>query len=914
MAKEAVSLASFWARWKEICGVDSSAYDVAWGTRSVEAFLSYHADARPLNGCAVLFSSHLLLCEAVGARVVFSVALLSVRGMRCSGQLELSRNSFDDENSGRGAVARRSVSLDIFLDGAAVTLRMMGVEGEQFARVALLLWRMSHGEAKMEAVAVGTPLHHPGDAVYALAGAPVRLSATVVQCVTGESCRMLDAGEAVEIAMLNEREVCIARRPRTAATFWRDFYGSHSEELQILPVEGLSALVAPFSTTVRLVGCRGETWMFAIADPATNFTVRHALQRFIELFLLGMMRGWRGGAVDAVEACHRLRYFDLAALYQQYCAMDAEGAGYLLCSSLEAAMGPLLACDSRLVRAMCCHDGDGDDGKVSLPMYLNHMRVLLHGSVAERTRVAFRAFGGDMCGGATAGLHEMHGAAHEKGKPEQSGLVRLMDFKLILRDILAGLAYTPANAEESVDDAVNRILASVHGGGGEGEGDTATVSFQAFLPAYTLLVGLLGAGETWGCDVAPVCGTPHPLLGIGSAHWVLLTYIMTGVEISVRAAVAAEDCGNKNTFVLTVGSSTIAEVASVQGVGALPVAPNFFQKRFAPLQGGRATFTDFSPLLFASVRRRFGITVEKLLSALGINALRARLLLGYFCVPRVLRSSSRSGALLLSSHDHRFILKRVTHAESRTLRGQLPAYVDHLDRHAHTLLPRYAGLYALWRGGEKTIVVISENVFAFAQLPVAEVYDLKGSTMHRTTAAEDRRHGAAGKDNDFLADKKQLHLSAEAQRALLAQLEADTELLNKANILDYSLLVGIYSGEAGWSSTPEAVELAQRQRQRMEKLAAALGAPPAQPLESDPDASKQGDDVFHAYYGGIASADGTEVYFLGMVDCLTTYSIKKVGEHFSKSVLLQDMKKISCVPPSVYRSRFLNFMRTVIDG
>ncbi|ESL05597.1 phosphatidylinositol-4-phosphate 5-Kinase [Trypanosoma rangeli SC58] len=915
MAKEAVPSVSFWGGFKEVYGVSSSAYDVALGIRSVEALLSYHTDALPLNGCAVLFSSHLLLCEAVGAKVLFSVALLSVRGMRCREQLQLSRNSFDEEDSGSAALPRRIVSLDIFLEGAAVTLRMMGVKGDQFARVAMLLWRMSHGEAEAMAMAAGTPLHHPGDAVYALAGAPVRLSATVVQCVTGEARRMLNAGEAVEIAMLNEREVCIARRPRTTATFWRDFYGSHSEELQVLPVEGLSALVAPLSTTVRLVGCSGDTWLFAIADPATNFSVRHALQRFIELFLLGMMRGWRGGATDAVEPCHRLRYFDLAALYQQYCAMDAEGTGYLLCSSLEAAMGPLLACDSRLVQTMRCHDGDGDgdDGKVSLAMYLNHMRVLLHGSVTERARVAFCAFGGDMCSGATAGPHEMHGAAHEKGKPQQRGLVRLMDFKMIVRNILAGLAYTPANAEESADDAVNRILESVRGGGGEDEGDAAT-SFQAFLPAYTLLVGLLKLGETRGCGVAPVCGTPHPLLGIGSAHWVLLTYIMTGVEISLRATAAAGDCGNKNTFVLTVGSPIIAEVASVQGVGASPVAPNFFQKRLAPLQDGRAAFTDFRPLLFASVRRRFGITVDEVAGALGISAMRARLLLGYLCVPRVLRSSSRSGALLLSSHDHCFVLKRVTHAESRTLRDKLSAYVDHLDRHSHTLLPRYAGLYALWRGGEKAIVVITENVFAFAQLPVAEVYDLKGSTMHRTTTAEDRRHGAAGKDNDFLADKKRLHLSAAARGALLAQLEADTELLEKANILDYSLLVGIYTGEAGWSSTPEAVELAQRQQQRMENLAAAFDAPPAQPSASDPNANKQSDDVFHTYYGGVASADGTEVYFLGMVDCLTTYNIKKVGEHLSKSVLLQDMKKISCVPPSVYRSRFLNFVRTIIGG
>ncbi|RNF14064.1 putative phosphatidylinositol-4-phosphate 5-kinase [Trypanosoma conorhini] len=929
MSQGAASVTSPWGLWGEVCGVASSAYDVACGARSIEAFLSYDADARPLNGRAVLLSSHLLLSEAVGGRVVFWVALASVRGMRCRGRLLLPGRSFDcatgeadeapaldgeDDEDGGGpgttvAVARRIVALDIFLEGAAVTLRAMGAEGEQFARAALLLWRRCHAEA-------ASPLHHPGDAAYALAGAPVRLSATVVQCMAGEAHRRLEAGEAVEIVMPSERDIWIARRPRMSATFWRDLRSGPAEELQVLPVDSLAALVALPGTTLRLVGCGGDTWLFAVADPATDAVVRHALQRLIELFLLGVMRRGRGGG--AVEPRHRLRYFDLAALYQQYCAMDAEGVGYILCSSLEAAMGPLLACDSRLVQAMRCHDDDGgSSGKVSLPTYLNHMRVLLQGSVAERANVAFRAFGGDTCGGAVAaGLQEAHGAAHaeeEEGTPaaqqQRSGRVRLTDFKLIVHDILAGLAHAPADAAEPVEDAANRLLtASLHADGNDDD-DTA-VSFEAFLPAYKLLMGLLRPGEVRGYETPPVFGTPRPPLGFGSAHWVLLTYVMTGVEVSVRAAAAAAaDCGEKNTFDLTAGTPTIAGLASLRSAEAAGGAPNFFQKRLPSLQGERVTFTDYNPLLFAAVRRRFGIAEAELLRSLGISALRASLLLGCLCAPRVLRSSGRSGALLLSSHDYRFILKRVTHTECRTLRGLLPAYVEHLDRHPHTLLPRYSGLYALWRGGEKATVVVAANVFAPAQLPVTEVYDLKGSTAHRTTAAEDRRHGAAGKDNDFLADKRRLRLPAAARRALLAQLEADTALLEKANRLDYSLLVGIHSGAGGWGATAEAAALALRQRQRMEALAAALDAP-----ASDPNEDQRGDSVFHAYYGGVASADGTEVYFLGIVDCLTTYGLKKVGEHYSKSVLLQDMNKISCVPPPVYRSRFLNFMRTVMDS
>ncbi|EAN91601.1 putative phosphatidylinositol-4-phosphate 5-kinase type II beta [Trypanosoma cruzi] len=919
MTRDGMLLPLLFGKWEEFFELSSSVYDVASGARSREACLYYDEEARPMSGHAVLLSSHVILTESLGGKVLFWVEFASVRGMRCTERLLLPGKSFgcptseneppnfEDESPGTATVAQKIVSLDIFVEGAAVSLRMKGSEGEQFARAALILWRMNHGE--MEAVTA--PLYYPGDAVYALAGAPVRLSATVVQCVTVEKSCPFASGEAVDIVMLNEREICIARRPRTAVTLWRDLNLSGSEEMELLPVDSLSALVAPWGNTVRLVGRRGDVWLLETSDPATDVTVRYALQRLTELFLLGMLRSQRFCAVTA-EPCRGLRYFDLTALYHQYCAMDAEGAGYILCSSLEAAMGPLLACDSRLVQAMRCDDvgdaGADASGKVSLPMYLNHMRVMLQGSVSERAEIAFRSFGGGMCRDATMDPTERNGEG--EGKTQERGLVRLTDFKLIARDILFGLSYKSSIDDESVKDTVDNIVEAVYGNCNK---IVETMSFPDFLQAYTLLMELPGQDKMKGCNMPHVCGTPHPLLGFGSAHWVLLTYVMTGVELSVRAAAEASECGEKNTFELTKGTPTIAGVSFVSNSSPTGGAPSFFRKHISSFQSDRVAFTDYRPLLFASVRMRLGIHVDTFLDALGISALRARLLLGHFCAPRFLRSSGRSGALLLRSHDDRFILKRVTITESRTLRSLLPVYVDHLDRYPHSLLPRYAGLYALWRGSEKNSFVVTENVFAFAQFSITEVYDLKGSTTHRTTTAEDRRHGAAGKDNDFLASKKRLRVSSEARKALLAQLEVDTQLLERANRLDYSLLVGIHSGKGDWASSKEAVELSLRQRRRMADLVATIDAQPERVSTDEFKENKKSDNVFHAYYGGVSSFDGSEVYYLGIVDCLTTYGLKKVGEHYGKSVLLQDMKEISCVPPPDYRSRFMNFMRSIID-
>ncbi|KAH9588610.1 hypothetical protein LSM04_000985 [Trypanosoma melophagium] len=126
----------------------------------------------------------------------------------------------------------------------------------------------------------------------------------------------------------------------------------------------------------------------------------------------------------------------------------------------------------------------------------------------------------------------------------------------------------------------------------------------------------------------------------------------------------------KNTFDLTNGTPTISTVdsSSISHQGMIPVSSGFFRKRIPILQNDQVTFADYFPAFFHTIRQRFGVDVSEFLDALGISALRARLLLGRFCAPRDFRSSSRSGALMLSSHNYRYVLKSVSPAEFRTLR------------------------------------------------------------------------------------------------------------------------------------------------------------------------------------------------------------------------------------------------------
>jgi hypothetical protein len=59
--------------------------------------------------------------------------------------------------------------------------------------------------------------------------------------------------------------------------------------------------------------------------------------------------------------------------------------------------------------------------------------------------------------------------------------------------------------------------------------------------------------------------------------------------------------------------------------------------------------------------------------------------------------------------------------------------------------------------------------------------------------------------------------------------------------------------------------------------------------------------------GGTLSEDAKEVYFISIIDILTTYSYKKMGENLAKS-LFNDPAQISAIRPAPYRQRFQKYV------
>ena len=133
-------------------------------------------------------------------------------------------------------------------------------------------------------------------------------------------------------------------------------------------------------------------------------------------------------------------------------------------------------------------------------------------------------------------------------------------------------------------------------------------------------------------------------------------------------------------------------------------------------------------------------------------------------------------------------MKTVSRSECEFLLEMLPDYVRHLDAHANTMLNRFVGLHSCRMYGVELFLVVMENIF-LSTLPPHETYDLKGSWIDRTTPGAFLDKRRVMKDMDL---KKYIILSEGNRARILAQLERDSAFLQAHNVMDYSLLLGIF--------------------------------------------------------------------------------------------------------------------------
>ncbi|KAF3323186.1 hypothetical protein FCM35_KLT11917 [Carex littledalei] len=360
---------------------------------------------------------------------------------------------------------------------------------------------------------------------------------------------------------------------------------------------------------------------------------------------------------------------------------------------------------------------------------------------------------------------------------------------------------------------------------------------------------------------------------------------------------------------------------------------------------------DYCPMVFRNLREMFKIdAADYMMSICGGDSLKE------------LSSPGKSGSIFYLSQDERFVIKTLKKSEVKVLLKMLPKYYVHVGAYENTLITKFFGLHRITlKSGRKVRFVVMGNMFC-TELRIHRRYDLKGSTQGRFTKKENTKETSTLKDLDL---SYVFYVEKSWRKALFRQISMDCMFLESQSIIDYSMLLGIHfrapehlrshldqdtallaSGNSAARNSDDTMHPDETFRQKGFLLVAhepgsVSGAPGSHIRGSMVRASEAGDEevdivlpgtgrlrvqlgvnmpaqaclkVQDKMAGSNEDYDTYEVYdvvlYLGIIDILQEYNVKKHIEHCVKS-LKYDPLSISAVEPSLYAKRFISFLEKV---
>jgi len=346
-------------------------------------------------------------------------------------------------------------------------------------------------------------------------------------------------------------------------------------------------------------------------------------------------------------------------------------------------------------------------------------------------------------------------------------------------------------------------------------------------------------------------------------------------------------------------------------------------------------FKDYAPWVFRHLRSIFKLDPADYLVSLTSKYILSEL-----------GSPGKSGSFFYFSRDYKYIIKTIHHAEHKFLRKILKDYYNHVQENPNTLLSQLYGLHRVKIPyGRKIHFVVMNNLFP-PHRDIHRTFDLKGSTVGRDFKEENLEANprATLKDLNWLRRDQHMEFGPTKKKMFIEQMQKDVKLLQRLHIMDYSLLIGIHDLEKGNEEnlrdktlkvfspggeeapdpqpnqlmrTPSKLESARKARELRQMVKTQKPVPMDQTSSKMPDELEDAKRNFYFYSddGGFRATHeddtpGEEIYYLGIIDCLTHYSIIKRMEHFFKG-LANTESQISAIPPERYGDRFVKFISAI---
>jgi 1-phosphatidylinositol-4-phosphate 5-kinase len=271
------------------------------------------------------------------------------------------------------------------------------------------------------------------------------------------------------------------------------------------------------------------------------------------------------------------------------------------------------------------------------------------------------------------------------------------------------------------------------------------------------------------------------------------------------------------------------------------------------ITGEKHTFhiSIYGPNVFAHLRRMLGISVASFLES--------------WVIPKKDKgkklwkiSPGKSGSRFFYTRDGQYLYKTIHKHEAVTCCSLLYQYYMHLHQYPTSLILRMLGLIELSKKNRSTYVLICLNALPLKGLK--SYFDIKGKSPKN---GKPKRNVSLRLRNE----KEETHF--------LEQIHRDVEFLKRCDVMDYSLLVGIYEPS---SNSIKAVDFSGVHYVGISRS-----------------------------YQGVNKSNVPEIYYFTIIDCITSYRLQKKLATFFKSFIWH-RKTLSTVDSSYYADRFLDYI------
>ena len=290
-------------------------------------------------------------------------------------------------------------------------------------------------------------------------------------------------------------------------------------------------------------------------------------------------------------------------------------------------------------------------------------------------------------------------------------------------------------------------------------------------------------------------------------------------------------------------------------------------------------------------------------------------------------SQGKSGSFFISTDDNKYMIKTLKVEEFDLIKNTfLYKYCKYLAKNPKSLLSRLYGMYNLNvnQGKDNILIIVMRNVNGDFKDNIISKYDLKGSSFKRKSAFDIEKIDIKSmKDNNFDEIEHKIFLSKESSEKLRQICKKDSEFLRDMELMDYSLflikisltkkeMMDIFGNEIinnqNAASNKILIDDEEEKNntindtiENMKRNYSVMGE------------GKMHDIKYYKPYLYPSLSQGT-AYILSIIDYFQLFNFFKYLEMELKTRFKKDGKKIiSCVDPTTYSDRFINYIIGVTE-